>query len=81
MNGVHIEHIITFGRVKIGKEKYTSEIYQRQKKRKNRYIYWDQIYFGKVLCFLETGDQIFAMTRELIKSNTHADVIVNNIPY
>ena len=55
MNGINIENIITFGRDKIGKEKYTSEIYQRQKKKKKFLYLLGSDLFWQSLMFLRNG--------------------------
>lgn len=64
----------------INNDIYTSELYNRQKKRANFYVEWkesDKILFGAIKYFFTIEGNLYALLRQLIISNDKSQEIKN----
>lgn len=77
-----------FRKCQIKKEIYTSEIYNRQKVRHNKHIFWnDCCMFETIKCFVLIENRLFAIVRQLMISHdkrreiqqTETTVKLNNV--
>ncbi|XP_051167210.1 uncharacterized protein LOC127285304 [Leptopilina boulardi] len=61
---------LIYSRAKIGKNVFTSSLYQRQKKRNNANIYWNnQTSYGSIKFFIKINGEIFVMVQKSIRAD------------
>lgn len=62
--------IQVYGRCKVNKETFTSDLYKRQKVRFNSCVSWNQkTMFGVIKLFVEINATVFCILRRLVKSH------------
>ena len=84
ITGINIQNgmVHVFPRASINNETFTSEMYQRQKKRRNNVISWNnRSYFGIIQFFIIHNGSIYALIRELTRDYQITPIIASNVDF